>query len=106
MTSVYVKCDSCSATLDRYALADDPHTSDGTFRNNYNEAERYAAKLNWAVVGSDIHFCPSCLPPGDWVFERFGDDTIICACPDHQPRIFKNGKLEILKPLPAHMISF
>lgn len=43
------------------------------------------------------------LPPGEWVFERIGDDTIICACPEHEPRIVKNGKLEILKPLPRHL---
>jgi hypothetical protein len=43
------------------------------------------------------------LPPGDWIIERISDDTLVFACPEHEPRICKNGKLEILKPLPRHM---
>lgn len=43
------------------------------------------------------------LPAGDWTIERIGDDTLVFACPDHEPMIYKNGKLEILKPLPRHM---
>ena len=42
------------------------------------------------------HVCD--LPPGQWRIVPFGDDAIILACPDHPPLIYKNGKLEILKP--------
>lgn len=45
------------------------------------------------------------LPPGDWITERISDDTIVFACSEHEPRIAKNGKLEILKPLPCHLID-
>lgn len=42
------------------------------------------------------------LPEGHWDCRTFGD-TVICANPDHEPRIIRNGKVEILKidPLTA-----
>jgi len=40
------------------------------------------------------------LPAGDWTIQPFGD-TLILTCPDHQPRIVKDGKAEILEPMPA-----
>jgi hypothetical protein len=67
MTSIYVKCDGCGATLDRYTLADDPRTGDGTFGRNPNEARGYAEKMGWSCSdpgrwpSEGIDLCPKCI---------------------------------------------
>ena len=53
-----------------------------------------------------IDKCLSELPPGDWDYRIFSG-TVIFACPDHQPRILKDGELKLLEPTPDDgMLSF
>lgn len=37
------------------------------------------------------------LPKGNWQMAIY-DDMIVLTCPEHEPRVLKDGILEILKP--------
>lgn len=72
------------------------------------ELDREASRLN-AILGlysahrkERQHGCG--LPPGKWVATTF-NDAVIFACPEHEPRILRGGRLTILKPAPAPMVS-
>jgi hypothetical protein len=60
MTSVYIKCDSCPAVVDRYPK--DQNERDGTFgKLGGHEAAEEARRLGWIIDGQTFAAkCPEC----------------------------------------------